>query len=128
VTFKNLVHAYFMHANHKIALGRLALKDRKILFEYEPELENDLLSNLTNLDEMAKGIMQFQENDNDHFVDDFLGLNSSSARAHPKIVIRLIDEVKSTVAKWSNIPKDLDVSSAFQKMIQTSLDQVRDKL
>jgi hypothetical protein len=39
MTFKNisLVHVYFMFGSEKFPVGRLALKDRKIFFEYTPE-------------------------------------------------------------------------------------------
>ncbi|HSX20695.1 MAG TPA: type II toxin-antitoxin system HipA family toxin [Gammaproteobacteria bacterium] len=33
----NIVNVSYMHGNKKLAMGRLALKDRKIFFEYNPE-------------------------------------------------------------------------------------------
>jgi serine/threonine-protein kinase HipA len=33
----NIINVYYMHATNKLAMGRLALKDRKIFFEYNPE-------------------------------------------------------------------------------------------
>lgn len=33
----NIIHVYYMRGNKKLAMGRLALKDRKIFFEYNSE-------------------------------------------------------------------------------------------
>ncbi len=33
----NLLNVYYVRGNNKLSMGRLALKDRRIFFEYSPE-------------------------------------------------------------------------------------------
>ena len=54
---------------------------------YEPEAEVPHLSHLEDLDEMANIALQFQENDDERFIDDLLAMNGSSAGARPKIML-----------------------------------------
>lgn len=61
---------------------------------YEPELDGDVVANYDNLDkldEMANHILQFQEHNEDKFVDELLVLNGSSSGARPKFLVRLLN-------------------------------------
>ncbi len=192
MTFKNisLVHVYFMFGSEKFPVGRLALKDRKIFFEYtpefiakkyelspfklplkpgviacednvfeglfgifndslpdgwgrllldrklmklglnpgslspldrlcyvgahgmgalvyEPEIEEHIASHHTDFDKIYEEIVHFQENDDDHFIDDLLNLGGSSAGARPKILIRIEKEEWLVKFRSSHDPKDI---------------------
>ncbi len=56
---------------------------------YHPETEATHPIYLQDLDEIENEILQFQDNEDDQFVDDLLDLNSSSAGARPKIIVNL---------------------------------------
>lgn len=59
---------------------------------YEPEIERMIPSYHENLDEISYEVQQFQENNDNQFVDDLLAMNGSSAGAHPKIVMTIDKE------------------------------------
>lgn len=59
---------------------------------YEPAFESGAPSTHENLDEIAHEILQFQESDDERFLDDLLAMNGSSAGARPKILIRVNQE------------------------------------
>ncbi|MBA3602774.1 MAG: hypothetical protein H0W50_03860 [Parachlamydiaceae bacterium] len=60
---------------------------------YEPEIKDDIHSfDYEDLDNISYEISQFQDNDNDKFVDDLLVMNGSSAGARPKIVATINGE------------------------------------
>ena len=57
---------------------------------YEPEIFNfENTHSLKDLDLIADECVNFQENDNDKFIDDLLFMNGSSAGARPKILISI---------------------------------------
>lgn len=56
---------------------------------YEPEIVGATSSCHENMDEIAVEILQFQENEDDLFVDDLLSMNGSSAGARPKIILNI---------------------------------------
>lgn len=185
-----LVHVYYVRGSEKLAMGRLALKDRKIYFEYnteflktglelspfklplkpgvmicedslfeglygvfndslpdgwgrlllerklqkhginhreitpldrlcyvgsrgmgalvyEPEVEGSAPVAEVDLDEIASEAFQFQENDDDRFVEDLFAMNGSSAGARPKIVVGLGAEDWLIKFRSSIDPKDI---------------------
>ncbi|CAL7962996.1 serine/threonine-protein kinase HipA [Gammaproteobacteria bacterium] len=59
---------------------------------YEPEIDATATRARRDLDEIADEIKQFQENNNDKFVDDLLAMNGSSAGACPKILTKIDGE------------------------------------
>lgn len=56
---------------------------------YEPESETMPAHKHTSLDEIAKEIAEFQQHDEDRFVEDLLQLGGSSAGARPKVLMHL---------------------------------------
>ncbi|HEV3269921.1 MAG TPA: type II toxin-antitoxin system HipA family toxin [Candidatus Rhabdochlamydia sp.] len=74
---------------------------------YEPEIEGIKPSYHANLDEIADEVVQFQENDDDLFIDDLLAMNGSSAGARPKIVITIDKEDWIIKFRSSSDPKDI---------------------
>ncbi len=56
---------------------------------YKPEMDDPERSYFDDLDEIADECLQFQERDDDQFVDDLLIMNGSSAGARPKILVTL---------------------------------------
>lgn len=71
---------------------------------YEPEIDGPLPSQHADFDEIADEIFQFQELDNDQFVDDLLAMNGSSAGARPKIMVSLSEN------QWSLINIETNTS------------------
>lgn len=59
---------------------------------YEPEIEAEQTISDFDLDKISDEIKEFQENDNDRFVEDLLNLGGSSAGARPKILMNLDKE------------------------------------
>jgi len=59
---------------------------------YEPEIENITTVHHEDLDEIADETLQFQENDDDQFIDELLVMNGSSAGARPKILVNIDGE------------------------------------
>jgi serine/threonine-protein kinase HipA len=74
---------------------------------YEPETENSPLLLQTSLDKIADEISEFQENNNDRYVEDLLKLGGSSAGARPKVLIHLDHEHWLIKFPSSNDPKDI---------------------
>ncbi len=74
---------------------------------YEPEIEKTIPSHHENLDEISYEIQQFQENDDNQFVDDLLAMNGSSAGARPKIVMTIDEEDWIIKFCSSSDPKDI---------------------
>ncbi len=74
---------------------------------YEPEISSAAIPNYEDLDAIADETLQFQENDNDRFVDDLLAMNGSSAGARPKIVIATSED--DWIIKFRSFldPKDI---------------------
>jgi serine/threonine-protein kinase HipA len=56
---------------------------------YEPAIEGENLEFHENFDEIAEEVLQFQENEDERFVDELLSLNGSSAGARPKILVKI---------------------------------------
>lgn len=61
---------------------------------YEPEIAGAIVPVAVDLDSIADECIEFQEHDDDQFVEDLLALNGSSAGARPKILISLINNHK----------------------------------
>ena len=60
---------------------------------YEPEISDPPSFNIpNNLDLISEECFQFQEHDNDQYVDDLFLMNGSSAGARPKILVTLIKD------------------------------------
>ena len=59
---------------------------------YEPEAERTLNVPHESLDEIAEEIAEFQESDDDKYVEDLLNLGGSSAGARPKVLLHLDGE------------------------------------
>jgi serine/threonine-protein kinase HipA len=78
---------------------------------YEPVLDGTstpYYDSLEKLDEIAEHILQFQEHDEDSFVDELLTLNGSSAGARPKYLVRLVSNEDWIIKfKSFNDPKDI---------------------
>lgn len=77
---------------------------------YEPEHAGEIAANyadVNQLDEIANHIVQFQEHDEDRFVDELLALNGSSAGARPKFLVRIIGN-ESSPADNANLSKQQD--------------------
>ncbi len=74
---------------------------------YEPEIEGIKPLYHANLDEIGNEVVQFQENDDNRFIDDLLAMNGSSAGARPKIVITIDKEDWIIKFRSSSDPKDM---------------------
>ncbi|MGB7128543.1 MAG: type II toxin-antitoxin system HipA family toxin [Candidatus Rhabdochlamydia sp.] len=74
---------------------------------YEPEIEGIKPFYHDNLDEIADEVVQFQENDDNRFIDDLLAMNGSSAGARPKVVITIDKEDWIIKFRSSSDPKDI---------------------
>ena len=74
---------------------------------YEPEIEGTKPFYHENLDEISDEVVKFQENDDNHFIDDLLAMNGSSAGARPKIVITIGKEDWIIKFRSSSDPKDI---------------------
>lgn len=59
---------------------------------YTPEAQSGVFPYQQDLDQIADEALQFQQNDDDQFVDELLAMNGSSAGARPKVVINLNGE------------------------------------
>jgi serine/threonine-protein kinase HipA len=97
---------------------------------YEPEMDGHSPPHHENLDEIAEEIVQFQEHDDDQFVEDLFCLNGSSAGARPKIVIRFGEE--DWIIKFRSFvdPKDIgSIEYAYHLMaVEAKLDVPTAKL
>lgn len=76
---------------------------------YAPEISSPTIRHHENFDEIADEIAAFQEKDDEHFVDDLLALNGSSAGARPKILINVYHEDWIIKFCSSLDPKDIGV-------------------
>lgn len=74
---------------------------------YEPEIEGLAPSDHEDLDTLADEAAQFQNNDDDRFIDTLLDLNGSSAGARPKMLTRIENE--DWIIKFRSFidPKDI---------------------
>jgi serine/threonine-protein kinase HipA len=74
---------------------------------YEPATNDEAASNYARLDKLAEEALEFQECDDDRFVDNLLNLNGSSAGARPKILIKINQE--DWIIKFPSLidPKDI---------------------
>jgi serine/threonine-protein kinase HipA len=76
---------------------------------YEPEIGMPDPLPHENFDEIDREIKDFQENDNDQFVDDLLSLNGSSAGARPKILVE--HEGADWLIKFRSSMDQLDIGA-----------------
>ncbi len=97
---------------------------------YEPEIGGATFSNHADLDKIAEEARQFEENDEDRFVDDLLAMNGSSAGARPKVLIPINGEDWLIKFRSSVDPKDIGpieyayhlmAEKAFLKVSQAKL-------
>ncbi|MBF5058604.1 type II toxin-antitoxin system HipA family toxin [Candidatus Neptunochlamydia vexilliferae] len=89
---------------------------------YEPEIEGALFLNHADLDAIAEEARQFEENDDDRFVDDLLAMNGSSAGARPKILIPINGEDWLIKFRSSVDPKDIGpIEYAYHLMAEKAL-------
>ncbi|QIV95709.1 serine/threonine-protein kinase HipA [Allofrancisella inopinata] len=112
---------------HDINPGSLSLLDRLCFvgshgmgaLTYEPETENAPLLSHASLDEIAREICEFQEHDDDSYVEDLLKLGGSSAGARPKILIDIKGEHWLIKFPSSTDPKDIGaIEYAYHLMAQ----------
>ena len=59
---------------------------------YEPEVESAPLSQHVSLDKIAEEIIEFQEHDDERYVEDLLKMGGSPAGARPKVLMNLENE------------------------------------
>lgn len=97
---------------------------------YEPETESVPIISTVDLDEIADEIREFQENDEDRFVEDLLNLGGSSAGARPKVLMNLGDN--NWIIKFCSAsdPKDIGaIEYAYHAMaVKAGLDVPKAKL
>jgi serine/threonine-protein kinase HipA len=74
---------------------------------YEPETEETLDIPHIDLDVIANEVREFQENDDDRFVEDLLKLGGSSAGARPKVLLSLHNDNWIIKFRSSTDPKDI---------------------
>lgn len=85
---------------HNISPGALSVLDRLCFVGsrgmgaliYEPEVAPSQNISHDSLDEIAEEIAEFQEYDDDKYVEDLLNLGGSSAGARPKVLMHLEDQ------------------------------------
>jgi len=85
---------------HNVNPGNLSVLDRLCFVGssgmgaliYEPEAAHLLSMRHNSLEKIAEEIAEFQENDNDEYVEDLLNLGGSSAGARPKVLMHIDDE------------------------------------
>ena len=88
---------------------------------YEPEIDTVAPQNHGDFDEIANEILQFQEKDDDEFVDNLLAMNGSSAGARPKIVVNINGEDWIIKFHSSIDPKDIGpIEYAYHLMAKES--------
>lgn len=97
---------------------------------YEPEITGTIPSYTENLDEIAKETLEFQENDDDQFVEKLLAMNGSSAGAHPKILVNVENIPWLIKFRSSLAPKDIGpIEYAYHLMAKAAqLDVTEAKL
>ena len=123
---------------HHINPGSLSVLDRLCFvgshgmgaLTYEPETK--IAPNILHesLDEIAKEITEFQEHDNDKYVEDLLNLGGSSAGARPKVLMHLDNEHWLIKFPSHLDPKDMGaIEYAYHLMAQDAgLDLPKAKL
>lgn len=112
---------------HKINPGHLSVLDRLCFVGargmgaliYEPEAEHAPNTLHESLDEIAEEIAEFQEHEDNKYVEDLLDLGGSSAGARPKVLMHLED--KHWLIKFPSHldPKDIGaIEYAYHLMAQ----------
>ena len=94
---------------------------------YEPEVEGTHASHHESLDEIANEVVQFEEKDDDRFVDDLLAMNGSSSGARPKILVNI--DNKDWIIKFRSPvdPKDIgSIEYAYHLMAKEACLDVTD--
>ena len=100
---------------HHLNPGSLSVLDRLCFvgsqgmgaLTYEPETENTPPLSHASLDEIAKEIVEFQEHDEDRYIEDLLKLGGSSAGARPKVLMNLEKEPWLIKFPSHTDPKDI---------------------
>ncbi len=112
---------------HNINPGSLSVLDRLCFVGsngmgaliYEPETEHSPNIPHYSLDEIAEEIAEFQEHDNDKYVEDLLNLGGSSAGARPKVLMCVQDEHWLIKFPSHTDPKDIGaIEYAYHLMAQ----------
>ncbi len=83
-----------IHPDQLTPLNRLCYVGSRGMgaLSYQPEIDNLKFTLHHDLDEIANECLQFQEHDDDQFVDDLLAMNGSSAGARPKALVTLLKQ------------------------------------
>lgn len=76
---------------------------------YEPEVDNNSIYNNINLDLIAEEIREFQENNNDNYVEELIQLGGSSSGARPKVLLNIDNE--NWIIKFRSILDPLDIGN-----------------
>jgi serine/threonine-protein kinase HipA len=123
---------------HNINAGSLSVLDRLCFVGsggmgaliYEPEAQHSPNIPHDSLDEIAEEIAEFQEHDNDKYVEDLLNLGGSSAGARPKVLMHLEGEYWLIKFPSHTDPKDIGaIEYAYHIMAQEAgLDVPKAKL
>lgn len=112
---------------HNLNPGSLSLLDRLCFvgsqgmgaLTYEPEAETPPLVLHTSLDKIAEEISEFQEHDDDRYIEDLLKLGGSSAGARPKVLLNLENEHWLIKFPSTTDPKDIGtIEYAYHLMAQ----------
>ena len=113
---------------HNINPGSLSVLDRLCCVGsngmgaliYEPEAEHAPTNILhDSLDEISEEIYEFQEHDNDKYVEDLLNLGGSSAGARPKVLMHIEDQHWLIKFPSHTDPKDIGaIEYAYHLMAQ----------
>jgi len=74
---------------------------------YEPETASAPIIANVDLDAVADEIAEFQENDDDRFVEDLLNLGGSSSGARPKVLMSIDEDHWLVKFRSSSDPKDM---------------------
>jgi hypothetical protein len=133
VTFENisLLNVSFVRGNEKLAMGRLAFKNRKILFEYDPQFIQiglelspfhlpayDLSFSSGSYGEHCTMVMG---EGRDPSVSHLLKLAEVGGISKEQALI-VIDEVRQAVLRWPHFSKLAGVLPTSSKLIQRALD------
>jgi serine/threonine-protein kinase HipA len=110
---------------HNINPGALSMLDRLCFVGshgmgaliYEPKVERSPCLSRNSLDEIAAEIAEFQEHDDDKYIEDLLTLGGSSAGARPKVLMHLDNEHWLIKFPSSTDPKDIGaIEYAYHQM------------
>jgi serine/threonine-protein kinase HipA len=114
---------------HNLNPGSLSILDRLCLVGsngmgaliYEPETESSPIILKKSLEEIAEEIVEFQEHNDDNYVEDLLKLGGSSAGARPKILMNIDNEHWLIKFPSNTDPKDIgSIEYAYHLMAKNA--------